>query len=138
MIAIRLEAAGQLELPAAGVSMGKSWAQADTLQVIARTKQPPGWGDVILYRTAGNLIAHRVVKRVVRNGAVWWITKGDGYYTPDRIPVPDADVLGVVTAYSVSGNRATFTMGRRIAGVFHACVGRIGLLVWPPLWKQTD
>jgi len=135
LIEVKLDACGFIDLPVAGISMGNRWAEAGQLHVESRRRRNPRWGDVVLYRIGNGMVAHRIIGTCVRHDSRWWITKGDGYWTPDRIPVADRDVLGVVVSYSIQERVVRVDKGaRKFAGFMHALSGCLGRVVWPPIW----
>jgi len=67
-------------------------------------------GDVIVFSSDGQLVAHRLVRRT---GGTW-ITQGDGRLGPDR-PLASSQVLGaVVAAYDEDGQRCWPRRFRRV------------------------
>ncbi|HMP88842.1 MAG TPA: hypothetical protein PJ991_01510 [Kiritimatiellia bacterium] len=135
-LSAKLEACGHISLPSSGISMGRRWQDAVSLRVAARKLVEPRIGDVIVCQYDGHLIAHRALKRVERHGKWWWITKGDGAWFPDRIPMPDCSVLGRVEKFSDQAGRVTdATSGpSRLYRWLHIAIGRIGVLFRPPIW----
>jgi len=120
----QLEAQGRLILPANGISMGARWRRTRTLSLLPRSHRVPRWGDVVVYRAGEGWVAHRLVRGVDRNGVAWWVTKGDGAWTPDRCLVADDDVLGVVVARDGQPVRRQW---------LHAFLGWLGSWWWRPV-----
>lgn len=82
---------------ARGVSMGPTWGPEALLGVRpVSPADPPLCGDVIVYEMGDGVLAHRVVFRR-RSPEGWsYVTQGDARWQPDRIPVPESRVRGVV------------------------------------------
>lgn len=57
-------------------------------------------GDLVVFCSEEALVAHRLVHR----SQGYWITQGDGLWIPD-VPIESDQVLGVVTAAYVDGDR---------------------------------
>lgn len=55
-------------------------------------------GDIIVFRQLGSndLIVHRAIQKIVQNGNISFVTKGDGNYGPDPQPIPASRVIGKV------------------------------------------
>jgi len=124
------------EFPASGMSMGTRWRRVDSIVTIPPDRQLPRWSNIIVYQTPDGLVAHRIVRCIKKDGKRWWITKGDGFLAPDRIPVDDNDVLGVAVAVRTATDLISLdTTSENIRGMFHGLIGRITLLIWPPLWS---
>jgi len=136
---IELDLRGHIELPARGISMGRKWRQATSLSIVVHEKQFSLWGKVLVYKTPAGLVAHRAVRFVKRDGKRWWITKGDGFFTPDRLPVFEDAVIGVVDAIKQNDQVYTIDAGCfRYAGLMHAVLGYIGALIWRPIWPGLN
>jgi hypothetical protein len=121
-------------LPTRGISMGKTWAQADHLVIGPLNHEPAAWGSVIVCRAGDGLVAHRVVRRFKRHGRYAYVTKGDGYLRPDRWPVVSSEVMGIVVARMRQDTRLSVHQGwPRLVGLFHAGVGWLGSWLWRPL-----
>jgi len=131
---IALDTHGYIELPARGISMGRTWRRATSLSIVVHDRQLSLWGRVLVYKTTSGLVAHRAVRSITRNGRRWWITKGDGFLTPDRVPVDEESVIGVVDA--IHRNRLTHKIDSgwlRCVGWLHAVLGYAGSLYWTPI-----
>lgn len=131
-----LDVHGEIVLPARGISMGGKWAHADALvlEVWDRRKSPVG--RVAVYRAGSGLVAHRIVRGAMREGKRWFITKGDGAITPDRIPIREDAVVGLVTAYR-QGERIIALKGLNagLCAAVHLVIGFTGSFVWRPIWE---
>jgi signal peptidase I len=91
-------------------------------------------GDIVLYRSNGNLIAHRV-KGVVRDGktneystlltSLCFILRGDAARTPDE-PVSAEQVLGKVISVERNGNMVNpYGLGHKLASRSHRWAARL-------------
>jgi len=136
---IALDVHGYIELPARGISMGRTWRGATSLSIVVHDRETSLWGHVLVYKTPAGLVAHRAVRSISRNGERWWITKGDGFLTPDRLPVNDVSVIGVVDAMKKNEHIYKIDAGwHRCTGLWHAVLGYAGSLLWRPIWTQPD
>lgn len=124
------------EFPAEGVSMGRSWDRARSLLVETVPADRVAWADVIVYRVGSGWVAHRVVRCWSAGDRLVWITKGDGTWTPDRLPVSANQLVGVVRGVRWSDRYDE--VGPGWAGYAHALVGWFGSFVWPPLGDHMD
>lgn len=90
-------------LPLRGESMGPRWASAQRVKVIATTRVPARWGDVVVFERYGRMYAHRLILRI---GSRCW-TKGDARLVWD-CPSPRRDELaGVVCGLLDATSRQT-------------------------------
>jgi signal peptidase I len=127
------------EYPAQGMSMGKRWQDAMSLIVLSPEHKKPRWSDVILYQTSRGLVAHRVVQITQRNGRCWFITKGDGYWMPDRVPIVESDILGtIISVRKMNRLLNADSISERIRAILAGVLGWIGLWCWPPIWEAVD
>jgi hypothetical protein len=124
------------EFPAEGVSMGRSWCRARSLLVETVLAEHVAWADVIVYRGGTGWVAHRVVRCLSGEDSLAWVTKGDGTWTPDRLPVSADQLVGVVRG--VRWTDRYDEVRPEWFGRAHALVGWIGSFVWPPLRGQME
>jgi len=91
-------------------------------------------GDIIFYRANPNkLITHRVIKRILENGKIVFITKGDRSPTFDE-RVYSGDVLGKVVAVEKNGRIIRFDKGlMRLLNIFWAKISPFNLWIYPGL-----
>lgn len=111
--------------------MGRRWRRAKSLSIEVCDPDARLLGRVLVYKTPTGLVAHRAVRMLRRGGSIWWITKGDGFWTPDRLPVNEEAVIGVVG--SISTGAKTIRVKR---SWWHVLAGSLGSLIWPPLWTE--
>lgn len=71
-------------------------------------------GDIILYRNRGNLICHRIVKIINKDGKVFYITRGDSLLYDDGSVSLD-DIIGKVSAIE----RSRVSLLRRMLLLIH-------------------
>ena len=96
-----------------GHSMHPTIRSGETIIVAPVSAGPVARGDIILYRAARGVIAHRVVRIEKRSGAaVRFIARGDGAPSED-VPIPPHDILGKVMAVHRRGG--SVDLGSRMA-----------------------
>jgi hypothetical protein len=83
-----------------GTSMCPTLPPGCRIEIAALIDQP-AIGDIVVFVSSGELVAHRLVRRV---GAEW-ITQGDGRLGPDR-PIAAFQVLGTVVSAVNSEGRS--------------------------------
>ena len=107
----------RVSAPCRGSSMRGTLAEGDGLRIAARSYDALRRGDVVAFRGAGRLIAHRIVGR--RDG--FWITQGDGNWRPDSALLSPDRFVGMVTARERAGTTMAVVGGpaglRRAAGL---------------------
>jgi hypothetical protein len=91
---------GELCLPASGFSMGPKPGGAQGLVIQSTAGQPPPFGSIVVFRRNGQWVAHRLVRRIRRNGQTLCITKGDALGCTDSPPVPEKRIVGIMTGYT--------------------------------------
>jgi hypothetical protein len=96
-------------------------------------------GDIVLYRSSGRFVAHRVLRRIRSGGAERVLVKGD-FTAGGAEALPPGSVLGVVLAREREGRPADLrTRASRALGLLAARVSpwavRVGLLLPRPVRK---
>lgn len=85
-----------------GTSMAPAFKQGDTLIAIPFSMNSLKVGDIVVWETQGQLIAHRIYE--ISQEHIW--TKGDNMPAPDTVPVSSQNyrwlVLGVLFTSSES------------------------------------
>jgi signal peptidase len=79
---------GSLQLLVSGSSMVPAVRPRDVLHVRHSEVADLSKGDIVVFRRAGQLIAHRAVRAPGKSGKGFLITRGD------RVPRKDAPILG--------------------------------------------
>ena len=74
--------AGELRLRVTGTSMLPSVWPGDILHIRRQDTIESLPGDIVLVRRQGRLCAHRVVKKISKEGEPYWITRGDSTFPP--------------------------------------------------------
>jgi signal peptidase I len=89
-------------------------------------------GDIIFYRTnLKRLVAHRVIKRMIDGGRIFFITKGDRSPVFDEYVYSD-DVLGKVVAVEKKGRIIRFDRGvMRLLNIIWARISPFNLWAYP-------
>ena len=88
--------AGELRLRVTGTSMLPSVWPGDILHIRRQDAAESLPGHIVLVRRQGRLCAHRVVKKISKEGQPYWITRGDSLPDDDP-PVSGQELLGRVT-----------------------------------------
>lgn len=103
---------GKLSLRVTGASMLPAIWPGDVLSVCSYNATEALPGDIVLFAREGKLVAHRVVKRIVHQDKIQWVTRGDSVGGNDA-PVSSHELLGRVTA--IERGTCRFTPQRSVA-----------------------
>ena len=116
----------QVRFRAGGRSMAPTILDGEMIQVRPVPTSGIGRGDILFYRCARGLIAHRVIRIDRRTGASGtFIVRGDSSTTPDA-PVEEAQILGQVMAVERDGRRIDLASRKARAGrAFRALARRL-------------
>lgn len=94
-------------------------AAGDVLQIRPASAGELRRGDVVAFRSGGQVLAHRIVG--FENGA--FRTQGDGNWRRDSTPLVPGEIIGLVAERERAGRRSQVAgggQGRRRAGILHA------------------
>ena len=97
----------RVSAPCRGASMRGTLAEGDGVRLVSVPYAALRAGDVVAFRSGGQLIVHRIVGR--QGGE--WITQGDGNWRRDSAPLSPDGFIGVVTARERSGRAADVAGG---------------------------
>ncbi|MFZ0961732.1 MAG: S24/S26 family peptidase [Terriglobia bacterium] len=101
-----LRSSGRLRLRATGASMLPAIWPGDILSVRSQDAVEALPDDIVVFRREGRLVTHRVVERILRQGRIQWITRGDRVSRHDA-PVSSHELLGRVTIIERGSRRFT-------------------------------
>ena len=122
------EGGGDVRLAYRGESMRGTFADGDCLRVRPVRFEVLRPGDVVAFRSGGQVVAHRIVGR--RGGD--FLTRGDGALAPDSAALAPGALIGQVVGRERRGVETSVAgggWGRWAARFRHgACRVRIGLL----------
>ena len=119
-----LRSCGAARLPINGSSMLPSLWPGDILDVRRQNATEIQPGHVVVFQRDSRLVAHRVVRRLDRNGSTLLITRGDRRWKPDA-PVFPHQLLGRVEAVERGDRRFQPSL---------TCWGRLGSFIcWSDL-----
>ena len=116
--------AGELRLRVTGTSMMPSVWPGDILHIRRQDTIESLPGDIVLVRRQGRLCAHRVVKKISKEGEPYWITRGDSLPDDDP-PVSRHELLGRVTCILRGRSRLTRIDASRGIGWWARIVGPV-------------
>lgn len=108
-----------LSAPCRGGSMRGTLKEGDRLWLRAVPAETLRRGDVVAYRSGGQVMAHRIVGR---QGAAFRV-QGDGHWRPDAAALDPENIIGRVEARERNGLRSPVAgggRGARRAAVLHA------------------
>jgi len=91
-----IRSSGILRLRAAGASMLPAVWPGDVLLVSGRNATDARPGEIVLFKRARRLVAHRVVKNIESTTGRQWVTRGDSVEGNDA-PVTRNELLGRIT-----------------------------------------
>jgi signal peptidase I len=99
-----------ITLPVAGDSMSPVLRTGDIIYVEPVTTKSLSVGDILVYKTEGNMVAHRLV-RILRNDSIsMLLTKGDTFSHIDS-PLRESDLIGRVYAVQKFGMKLHLKKG---------------------------
>jgi len=116
--------AGELRLRVTGTSMMPSVWPGDILHIRREDATAALPGDIVLVHRQGRLCAHRVVKKISKEGEPYWITRGDSLPDDDP-PVSRRELLGRVTCILRGRSRLTRIDASRGIGWWARLVGPV-------------
>ncbi len=96
-----LDQQGELHYPLVGQSMQPT-IPADSFLTVEPLTAEPVAGDLLVFVWAGQLVAHRLIRKVKGIKGERWITQGDNCPIPDPVLTPDR-VIGRVCAATYRG-----------------------------------
>lgn len=124
-----------LRFQAHGGSMSPFIRDGDVLEIKPAEVSEIKLGDVIFYRIESRVAAHRVIKRVSRNGKVSLVTKGDSSPTSDE-PLHAEDLLGKVVTVERNGLSLSLdTRLSRLINLLWAKISPFSGYIYPPGMK---
>jgi signal peptidase len=95
---------GSLQLLVSGSSMVPAVRPGDVLHVKHSHVGDLSKGDIVVFRRAGRLIAHRAVRAPAKSGKGVLLTRGDRVRRKDA-PIVGSELLGRVVAIERNGER---------------------------------
>lgn len=104
---------GEFRFPLAGASMQPT-LPAGSLLAIRPLTEPPIPGDLVVFVQGGELVAHRLVRRLRPGRRVVWLAQGDNCPRPDPLLSPE-QIIGRVYAAT-----------------------HVGQIVWPSQYQRVD
>ena len=129
LLAETLRQGAPLRVAARGLSMGRRFSRVD--EVVIRPERPH-LGSVIVFRRAGQWIAHRVIWHVHSGSETIYITRGDGELTVDRPFIRESECVGVVTGVGQNGYISDLSAWQfRLAAAWGVAAG---WLWWAMAW----
>lgn len=78
-----------------GNSMYPTLHDGDVVLLVGAKPSDLKVGDIIVYKSGGKYIIHKIISIEIRNGKYYFITQGENNPLPDR-PVPEDSVVGRV------------------------------------------
>lgn len=114
-----LSANTNIKVPVTGDSMSPLLRTGDTVRVEPVTASNLSVGDILVYRSEGNMVAHRLVRILRKNGRCMFLTKGDTFSHVD-CPLSASDIIGRVYSVEKSGmkfhiKKGAFTILNRLS-----------------------
>jgi signal peptidase I len=125
MLADVLRSGGTVTLRVFGGSMWPWLRSGDAISVRRDDAARIHLGEVVLFLREGRLFAHRVIRKLARDGRAVLITKGDALPRADA-PLADAELLGRVFRVRRAGREFALdspqrrALGRAAAWVTHS------------------
>jgi polysaccharide export outer membrane protein len=86
-----------IKVPVTGDSMSPLLRTGDAIYVERVKAEDLSVGDILVYKTEGNMVAHRLVRILRKNGRCMFLTKGDTFSHVDS-PLRESSLIGRVYA----------------------------------------
>jgi polysaccharide export outer membrane protein len=99
-----------MKIPVTGDSMSPVLRTGDSIYVEPVTAEDLSAGDILVYKTEGNMVAHRLIRILRSNGKFMFLTKGDTFSSADRL-LKESDLIGRVYAAGKYGMDLNFKKG---------------------------
>ncbi|MBI5099227.1 MAG: signal peptidase I [Nitrospirae bacterium] len=113
-----------LKIPVIGDSMSPVLRTGDTIYVEPVKTEELSIGDILVYKTQGNMVAHRLVRIFRNNEKCMFMTKGDTFLSVDS-PLKESDIIGRV--YAVGKPGMVLNLKKGIFSIFN----RLSFLLSP-------
>lgn len=85
--------------------------------------------DIILHKTNGSLIAHRVIRIIRKDEARIFVTRGDNHAYMDAYFIPEGDIVGrVISVFAKDSPQKNLLIKNRLIDGMYVIIGN--LLVW--------
>jgi polysaccharide export outer membrane protein len=101
---------GNIKVPVTGDSMSPVLRTGDTIYVESTEAGSLSVGDILVYKSEGNMVAHRLIRILYKNGRYMFLTKGDTFSYVDS-PLPESDLVGRVYAAGKFGMKLDLKKG---------------------------
>jgi polysaccharide export outer membrane protein len=113
-----------IKVPVTGDSMSPVLRTGDTIYVEPVKAVDLSVGDILVYKTEGNMVAHRLVRILSKHGRCMFLTKGDTFSHVDN-PLKESDLIGRVYAAEKLGMKLHMRKG------IFSIVNRLSYLLSP-------
>ena len=122
-----LKSGNYVKVPVIGGSMSPIMKSGDS--IFAKPAQALTVGDIVLYKRAGGMVAHRLIGISLEAGGRVFLTKGDAFAGEDY-PVPERDIVGKVYAVERAGrvfnlDKGIFRLASRAAFLLAPVTSRL-------------
>jgi len=85
--------------PVKGMSMLPNINEGDLVLIKPCSTKDVNIGEIVVYQRGDTFIIHRVVNKVMKDGEILLMTKGDNNPVPDAVLVDDEMLKGVVVLH---------------------------------------
>jgi polysaccharide export outer membrane protein len=113
-----------MKIPVIGDSMSPVLRTGDPIYVEPVKAEDLSTGDILVYKTQGNMVAHRLIRILRSNGKFMFLTKGDTFSSADSL-LKESDLIGRVYATGKYGMELNFKKG------IFSVVNRLSYLLSP-------
>jgi signal peptidase I len=113
-----------MKIPVIGDSMSPVLRTGDPIYVEPVKAEDLAAGDILVYKTQGNMVAHRLIRILRSNGKFMFLTKGDTFSSVDSL-LKESDLIGRVYATGKYGMDLNFKKG------IFSVVNRLSYLLSP-------
>jgi protein involved in polysaccharide export with SLBB domain len=113
-----------MKVPVTGDSMSPLLRTGDSIYVEPVKAKDLSAGDILVYKTEGNMVAHRLIRILRSNGKFMFLTKGDTFSSADSL-LKESDLIGRVYATGKHGADLNFKKG------IFSLVNRLSYLLSP-------
>lgn len=98
------------KIPVTGDSMSPVLRTGDVIYIEPVKAEGLDMGDILIFKTEGNMTAHRLVRILRSNGRSMFLTKGDTFSSVD-MPLKEEDIIGRAYAVEKFGLALNFKKG---------------------------
>lgn len=119
---------GRIRTMFRGRSMLPTLREGMSILIKKSSPQDVKSADIIMYKSANNMVVHRVIRVIKKGNDVVFVTKGDNHAYIDCSYIPASDLIGIVRgAFFEDSPTQDVLVRNRLAGLLYVAVGNLAL-----------